>query len=425
MPYTRAHNRSTDLDVGYNMVVINLNEVLDVGCNRIGNSFDEDLDVGCNMIGNSFDEEIDDDSSSDYVLNIDESDESDEEPLSHRRQIKRRRKSSSAEDCASDWTRDRYPVTLRRLAWTQTSATSRPATPRVAPQTDEAEPEDEDEETDSYGDVYGLYHDPGPDEYRGPRCTIRTHPARFPPNFPRKIREMINLIPNYQLHINDEHIRQKVVDYVRDSMDPILVELIAGFLSLAPSNILQDIANIVGCVVRRSLCAGTFAFPLQHALSCYHHHHNSGFLPWLLRLSDTDLLAAMGRPHTRNKIFHLLMNHVEILAGPAYRRPFVEMTITRCPLYAWHYTLEHSEAEVRAFIKSLPVMKLSELDKGEICGICHVQFKESAKKDSPKKLPCGHFFNAKCLYLLLGPQPIGENFFELSFREIKIDSNST
>ena len=112
-----------------------------------------------------------------------------------------------------------------------------------------------------------------------------------------------------------------------------------------------------------------------------------------------------------HKLAHLVDAHIQITGTEG--REIGRIAILDCPehgIFDYRPTHVRTLTEVRDFIETLSIVPLTDLEDGEICGICRETFADLAATELALQLPCEHVFSDKCLVELLGP--ISEGFWE-------------
>ena len=112
-----------------------------------------------------------------------------------------------------------------------------------------------------------------------------------------------------------------------------------------------------------------------------------------------------------NKVAHLVDAHIQITGTEGLEIGRIE--IVDCPafgLFDYRPTHVRTLDEVKEFIETLSIVSLTDLEDGEVCGICRETFADLAATELALQLPCTHVFSDKCLVDLLGPK--SEGFWE-------------
>lgn len=340
-------------------------------------------------------EDFDYDSSSSYVPS--DAGESDDEPKSKTHQPAKGTKKTSTTASAHAQSSESISASASP---NQAQATSQLA----AEASDEGDSEDEDFEPDE--DEMDVYSEVS-DEDESQTAEEDNAPPGFPAHFPEKITQLLEMIPHHKPFRN---IRQIVINFVHDQIDPVVLQIIANVLALAPPIALRDLAETIIQVVYECAIGPGIAYAMGVFLHDQWVFKESQFQPFMQGLRDSQVQAVFSRTDWDSfKLNHFLKEHLFIRAEPVGSETFATLYTDVCMQYpSWDYQpmVKRTLADVKNFLASLPVVPITEI-ADDTCGICWKTYQELAPVENAVKLPCGHVFSIRCLETLLGPKPDG------------------
>ena len=114
------------------------------------------------------------------------------------------------------------------------------------------------------------------------RSSLPTLPATLP----QEIKDVLTLVAVKQGSLAGGELQQIVLDYIQNSMDPIVLQLIADVLALAPENIISGVANSVAQIVYNCWINRTEPFMLGEVLSIQQTHDDNQLISFLENLDD-------------------------------------------------------------------------------------------------------------------------------------------
>ena len=199
----------------------------------------EQVAADVNMPDTNADEDLDYDSSSDYVPS-DEEDELEHEPLLRRRPVRNSRKSAPGRDKKAP---DRSPAK---------STNGNPDQPEF--------------------DITG-----------------RSCLPPLPETLPQKVKDVLNLVVEQQGPLAGGELLQIAITYIENSMDPIILQLIAKVLALAPEDIMSQVANTVAQIIYNCWINSTGPFMLGEVLSTQQTYDGNQIISFLEQLGDRDV----------------------------------------------------------------------------------------------------------------------------------------
>ena len=246
---------------------------------------------------------------------------------------------------------------------------------------------------------------------------------RYPANFPPKIKELIEMVSFRQGRIGQD-LRPMIVDVASQNFSDVELADIAAVLSLAPPDILEDIARLMVYIVKSCWQASSRADafigdifrggPQQLCTSVS---------TWMVEMQNRggrQLEGLTSIPLTFREINEIVFLYsvvvVQSTSHPRLRFFIDEYSEEDDSLYgdlfdddeigADERSSEMSE-RIKAYIASLSTVPKNNLDPTDKCGVCYQVYYQgvsSAMKDQQEerfdtalKLPCGHIFCAECL----------------------------
>lgn len=125
--------------------------------------------------------------------------------------------------------------------------------------------------------------------------TERTSPPIIPSTLPQKIKDVLNLIAVQHGTLAGGEVQHIALDYIQNSMDPIILQLIASVLALAPETILAQVASSVAQIVYNCWINRTESFMLGEVLAIQKENDDNHIIPFLEQLRYRDVEASFTR----------------------------------------------------------------------------------------------------------------------------------
>ena len=267
---------------------------------------------------------------------------------------------------------------------------------------------------------------------------------QYPANFPAKIKELIEMVPVPQGNIGDD-LRPMLVQVASQNFSDVDLADIAAVLSLAPPDILEDIAGLIVHIVKSCWQAvpGAEAYVREVALRG---PQSLGTLvsDWIIgmhyREEGRQLEGLTSRPLTFQAISMMIFMHSMVIVQPTpherlrfvlederlrfvlrdddslYGDLFDDDEEEYDNLYGDLFDdddigaderLSEMSRRIKTYIASLPTVPKKNLDPTDKCGVCfEVYYKGTSSSmndqqeerfDTALKLPCRHIFCAECL----------------------------
>lgn len=260
--------------------------------------------------------------------------------------------------------------------------------------------------------------------------------TQYPPNFPSKIKELIELVPVPQGDIGDD-LRPMLVEVASQNFSDVDLADVAAVLSFAPLNILEDIARLIVHIVKHcwqaspgsDLSLGEIALSEPQNLG-------TSVLIWLEQMryrEGRDLGTLTSRPLTFRDVIasrrltfrdvnDIVFLYTDVIVQPTAHerlrfvidhrsveedRRYGDLTDDDIIRLVSYGRLPDLSERIKAYIASLQTVPRTKLDPTDKCGVClevyyqssspSMKYQQEESFDTALQLPCRHIFCAECL----------------------------
>ena len=117
----------------------------------------------------------------------------------------------------------------------------------------------------------------------------------LPETLPQKVKDVLNLVVEQQGPLAGGELLQIAINYIENSMDSIVLQLIANVLALAPEDIMSQVANTVAQIIYNCWINSTGSFMLGEVLSTQQTYDGNQIISFLEHLGDRDVEALFTR----------------------------------------------------------------------------------------------------------------------------------
>ena len=125
--------------------------------------------------------------------------------------------------------------------------------------------------------------------------TERPSLPTLPETLPQKVKEVLDLVVVQHGYLAGGEVQQIALNYIQNSMDPVVLQLIEDVLALASENILPEVASTVAQVIYNCWINKTESFMLGEVLSVQQKYDGNHIISFLEHLGSRDVEALFTR----------------------------------------------------------------------------------------------------------------------------------